>query len=220
MVTALIVWGAIPFVTVTVYAGLAQVPRELVEAAQIDGASPLRVFRDVTFPVLKPILLILTSLSIIWDFGVFTQPYLLIGASHVDASNYLMGVYVYIEGYAHSDFGRGAAISILMLLIVAAMSVVYVRRMVRMGRRDVTLGAQSRAASAARRRRAVRAAARVGRARHRALRRARVPRLLDGHDGVQAGRRDQRPHADVVLRRRRRSTTSATRWRGRTSGTR
>jgi N,N'-diacetylchitobiose transport system permease protein len=133
MVTALIVWGAIPFVTITVYAGLAQVPRELVEAAQIDGAGPLRVFRDVTFPVLKPILLILTSLSIIWDFGVFTQPYLLIGASHVDSTNYLMGVYVFIEGYAHSDFGRGAAISLLMLLMVAALSVVYVRRMVRMG---------------------------------------------------------------------------------------
>ena len=130
MVTLLIVWGAIPFVTITVYAGLAQVPRELVEAAEIDGASPLRVFRDVTFPILKPILLILTSLSIIWDFGVFTQPYLLIGASHVDATNYLMGVYVYIEGYAHSDFGRGAAISLLMLLMVAALSVVYVRRMV------------------------------------------------------------------------------------------
>ena len=116
-----------------VYAGLAQVPRELVEAARIDGASPWRVFRDITFPTLKPIVLILTSLSIIWDFGVFTQPYLLIGAAHVDASNYLMGVYVFIEGYSHADFGRGAAISILMLVMVAAMSVVYVRRMVRMG---------------------------------------------------------------------------------------
>jgi len=133
MVTTLIVWGALPFVVVTVYAGLAQVPRELVEAAQTDGAGPLRVFRDVTVPVLKPILLILTSLSIIWDFGVFTQPYLLIGASHVDSSNYLMGVYVFIEGYAHSEFGRGAAISLLMLLIVAVLSVFYVRRMVRMG---------------------------------------------------------------------------------------
>ena len=119
-----------PFVAITLYAGLAQVPRELLEAASIDGAGAWRSFRDVTLPVLKPILLVLTSLSIIWDFGVFTQPYLLIGASHVDSSNYLMGVYVYIEGYAHSDFGRGAAISILMLLIVAAMSIVYVRRMV------------------------------------------------------------------------------------------
>ncbi len=131
MVTLLIVWGAIPFVTITVYAALAQVPKELVEAAEIDGAGPVRVFRDVTFPVLKPILLILTSLSVIWDFGVFTQPYLLIGASHVDSSNYLMGVYVFIEGYAKSDFGRGAAISLLMLVIVAGLSVGYVRRMIR-----------------------------------------------------------------------------------------
>ncbi len=131
MVTLLMVWGAIPFVTISVYAALAQVPRELVEAAEIDGAGRLRVFRDVTFPILKPILLILTSLSIIWDFGVFAQPYLLIGASHVDATNYIMGVYVFIEGYSHSDFGRGAAISLLMVLMVAAMSVFYVRSMVR-----------------------------------------------------------------------------------------
>jgi N,N'-diacetylchitobiose transport system permease protein len=131
MVTLLIVWGALPFVVVTVYAGLAQVPHELVEAAQIDGAGPLRIFRDVTFPVLKPILLILTSLSIIWDFGVFAQPYLLIGASHVDPTNYLMGVYVFIKGYGDHDFGRGAAISLLMLLMVAGMSVFYVRQMIK-----------------------------------------------------------------------------------------
>ena len=44
-----------------------------------------------------------------------------------------MGVYVYVEGYFQSDFGRGAAISLLMLVIVAVLSVVYVRKMVRMG---------------------------------------------------------------------------------------
>jgi N,N'-diacetylchitobiose transport system permease protein len=85
----------------------------------------------VTYPVLKPIRLILTSLSIIWDFGVFAQPWLLISASGWNATNYLMGVYVYIEGYGHSDFGRGAAISLIVLLIVAMLSVVYVREMVR-----------------------------------------------------------------------------------------
>ena len=132
LVTALIVWGAIPFVVVTVYAGLSQVPGELVEAAEIDGARPWRVFLDVTVPILKPIFLILTSLSIIWDFGVFTQPFLLIGQSRIDTSNYLMGTYLYEQGYFFHDFGRGAAISILMLLIVAVMSVFYVRKMVRM----------------------------------------------------------------------------------------
>ena len=124
--------GSLPFVTLTLYAGLAQVPSELLEAAQIDGAGRWRTFRDITLPILKPVLLILASLSIIWDFGVFTQPYLLIGASHVDASNYLMGVYVFIEGYGHSNFGRGAAISLLMLVLVAVMSIPYVRRMVNM----------------------------------------------------------------------------------------
>jgi N,N'-diacetylchitobiose transport system permease protein len=133
MVTLLIVWGALPFVVVTVYAGLSQVPHELVEAAEIDGAGPFRVFRDVTLPILKPILLILTSLSIIWDFGVFAQPYLLIGASHVDATNYLMGVYVFIKGYGSHDFGLGSAISLLMLVMVAVLSVSYVRQMVKAG---------------------------------------------------------------------------------------
>jgi len=133
MVTLLIVWGALPFIVISVYAGLAQVPHELVEAARVDGAGPLRIFRDVTFPVLKPILLILTSLSIIWDFGVFAQPYLLIGASHIDSTNYLMGVYVFIKGYADHNFGLGATISLLMLLMVAALSVPYVRQMVKSG---------------------------------------------------------------------------------------
>jgi len=133
LTTSLIVWGAIPFVVVTVYAGLTQVPTEIVEAAEIDGARPWRVFWDVTVPIIKPIFLVLTSLSIIWDFGVFTQPFLLIDQTRINASNELMGVYLFEEGYLKTDFGRGAAISILMLLIVAALSIVYVRKMVRMG---------------------------------------------------------------------------------------
>ena len=133
MVTVLVVWGALPFVVITVYAALSQVPKELVEAAEIDGARTWRVFRDVTVPVIMPVLLILTSLSILWDFGVFTQPFLLIGQGHIIPANYLMGVYLFEEGYVKTDFGRGAAISLLMLAIVAALSVVYVRRMVRIG---------------------------------------------------------------------------------------
>jgi N,N'-diacetylchitobiose transport system permease protein len=133
MVTLLIVWGALPFVAITLYAGLAQVPHDLLEAAEVDGAGPLRVFRDITLPILKPILLILTSLSIIWDFGVFTQPYLLIGQSKITSGNFLMSIYLFEEGYFKSDYGRGAAISLLMLLIVGVLSIVYVRRMVRIG---------------------------------------------------------------------------------------
>ena len=133
MVTSLIVWAGVPFVVITVYAALSQVPHELVEAAQIDGARFWRILKDVTLPVIKPVLLILTSLSIIWDFGVFTQPYLLIGAGQQTPSNYLMSVYLYVEGYGQTNFGRGAAISILMLAIVAVLSIFYVRSMLQAG---------------------------------------------------------------------------------------
>jgi ABC-type sugar transport system permease subunit len=67
---------------------------------------------------------------------VFTQPFLLIGQAKLHPGNYLMGVYLFEEGYLKTDFGRGAAISIVMLFIVAALSVVYVRKMVKLG--DVT----------------------------------------------------------------------------------
>jgi N,N'-diacetylchitobiose transport system permease protein len=130
--TTLIVWGAIPFVAITVYAGLAQVPHELLEAAAVDGAGPLRRFRDVTFPVLKPIFLILTSLSIIWDFSVFTQPFLLL-QSRPNTDYYLMSIYLFEKSIGLHEYGLGSAIAILMLLIVLSLSFFYVRQMVRMG---------------------------------------------------------------------------------------
>ena len=80
-----------------------------------------------------PVLLILTSLSIIWDFGVFTQPYLLIGPGQQTTSQLPDEHLPLRKGFGKTDFGLGAAISILMLVIVAAMSVVYVRRMLRVG---------------------------------------------------------------------------------------
>jgi N,N'-diacetylchitobiose transport system permease protein len=133
MVTTLIVWEGLPFVAITVYAALSQVPGELVEAAEIDGAPAWRVFFDVTMPIIRPVLLILTSLSILWDFGVFTQAYLLIGQPAIQPGNYLMAIYLFEEGYFKNDYGRGAAISILMLVMVATLSVVLVRKMVQAG---------------------------------------------------------------------------------------
>ena len=130
--TTLIVWGAIPFVAITVYAGLSQVPRDLVEAASVDGAGALRVFRDVTFPVLKPILLVLTSLSIIWDFAVFTQPFLLL-QSRPNTDYYLMSIYLFEKSIGIHEYGLGSATALVMVLIMLMLSFFYVRQMVRLG---------------------------------------------------------------------------------------
>jgi N,N'-diacetylchitobiose transport system permease protein len=130
VITAVIVWGAIPFVTITIYAGLSQVPAELVEAASIDGANGWKVFRDITFPILKPIFLILTSLSVIWDFQVFNQVWLM---RPRDEDYYLISIYSYAKSFGVSEYGLGSAIAVTMVVIMFAVTFVYVRQMVRIG---------------------------------------------------------------------------------------
>ncbi len=78
LITVLVVWTGFPFIAVSVLAGLRTIPDELHESARVDGGGPWRIFWLVTYPLLKPIFLVLLLLSIIWDFGVFTQVYIII----------------------------------------------------------------------------------------------------------------------------------------------
>jgi N,N'-diacetylchitobiose transport system permease protein len=132
IIMAVVVWGAIPFVAITVFAGLTQVPRELVEAASIDGANGARVFRDITLPLLKPIFVILTSLSIIWDFQVFNQVWIMRG-NNPSSDYYLMSIYAFVESFRLSEYGYGAAVALVMVAIMFSVTFVYIRQMIRIG---------------------------------------------------------------------------------------
>ena len=132
VITAVVVWGAIPFVAITVFAGLSQVPQELIEAAQIDGARSWNVFREVTLPLLKPIFVILTSLSIIWDFQVFNQIWIMLD-QRPSTDYYLMSVYSFVESFRLSEYGLGSAIAVVMVLIMLCVTFVYIRQMVKAG---------------------------------------------------------------------------------------
>ncbi|TML66617.1 MAG: sugar ABC transporter permease, partial [Actinobacteria bacterium] len=132
VITALVVWGAIPFVTITVFAGLSQVPDELLEAARIDGARPFAVFREITFPLLKPIFVILASLSIIWDFQVFNQVWIMLD-QRPSSDYFLMSIYSFFESFRISEYGLGSAIAVVMVLIMLIVTSFYVRRMVQAG---------------------------------------------------------------------------------------
>jgi N,N'-diacetylchitobiose transport system permease protein len=132
VITALIVWGAIPFVTITIYAGLTQVPRELLEAAEIDGAGRWRAFRDITFPILKPVFVIVTSLSVIWDFQVFNQVWIMRNSRPTD-DYFLLSIYAFVNSFKLSAYGLGAAIALLMVLIMLGVTFFYIRQMVRIG---------------------------------------------------------------------------------------
>jgi N,N'-diacetylchitobiose transport system permease protein len=129
--TIIVVWMGIPFIAFTTYAALTQIPVDIVEAARLDGARFRQIFRFVVFPALKPILLILTALSVIWDFRVFTQIYVLQKAGGITRDTNLLGVYAYRISIGENRFDIGAAIAVVMVLITAVLTIVYLRAMVK-----------------------------------------------------------------------------------------
>ena len=132
MIVLLVVWQAFPFVAVSLLAGLKTIPGELTEAARVDGASPWRVFRRITFPLLKPIYLVLLLLSVIWDFNIFTQSYLIIGLSN--QNEYNLGLYIYDKAFGFPpSYGLGGALALIFVLILLVVTVGYVRSSVRQG---------------------------------------------------------------------------------------
>nr|WP_281353418.1 sugar ABC transporter permease [Phytoactinopolyspora mesophila] len=126
-----VTWMSVPFVTFAVYAGLTQVPGELHEAASIDGASERQRFQMITVPLIKPVLLIVGLLQIIWDLKVFTQIFVLQDVGGITRDTNLIGTYIYRLGIGEGQFGLAAAASWFMLLLTVTLSLYYVRILLR-----------------------------------------------------------------------------------------
>ncbi|MFJ6834860.1 carbohydrate ABC transporter permease [Streptomyces sp. NPDC091209] len=132
VIMLLVVWGAVPFVVITLSAGLTQVPAELEEAARLDGAGAWGVFRHVTLPILKPIIVMLTTLSVIWDMGVFPQVFVMRGG-HPEAEFQLLTTYSYDRAFVVNDYAQGSAIAVLTVLLLLGVVAVYMRQMLQIG---------------------------------------------------------------------------------------
>ncbi len=126
----IVVWGAIPFVTIVLFAGLLQVPAEVIDAAHVDGAGAWQRFWYVTAPILKPVFLIVTCLSTIWDFGVFNQIYVLLN-ERPSSDYFTIAIYSYRDSFGVTQYGLGAAISVVMVIVLVIVTFVYVRETVR-----------------------------------------------------------------------------------------
>ncbi|MBA0051511.1 sugar ABC transporter permease [Streptomyces sp. AJS327] len=132
VIAAVVIWGAVPFVVITLYAALTQVPRELEEAAQLDGAGPLTVFRNVVFPVIKPVFQMVATLSVIWDFNVFGQVFLMRG-NKPEPEYELLGIYSFQKAFESSSFSQGAAIALITVLLLSGVAVYYLRQLLKTG---------------------------------------------------------------------------------------
>ncbi|MGD8192899.1 carbohydrate ABC transporter permease [Herbiconiux sp. P18] len=129
--TIIVTWGAVPFVAFTIYAGLTQVPDEVLEASQLDGAGAWQRFRLIVFPYLRSIFVVVVILQVIWDLRVFTQIFALQGIGGIKEQTSTLGVYIYQTSIGGGDYGTGGAIAVIMVVLMVAISLFYVRRSLR-----------------------------------------------------------------------------------------
>ena len=127
----IVVWMSVPFVAFSLFAGLTQVPEEVLEAAQMDGASPAQRFWRITVPIIRPVISIVLLLQVIWDLRVFTQIKLLQDAGSIASETNLLGTYIYQLGAGSSDFGTASAVSIFVLVLTIGISWFYIRSMLK-----------------------------------------------------------------------------------------
>lgn len=117
------IWRFFPYAYMAFVAALQSIDQSLYEAADIDGATFWDRFQAITLPALKPTLVTVVSLRMIWAFYIYTEVYLL--TKQVD----VIGVYLYDMAFATHDFGKAACISILLFFVIFA-CIIFVRKKV------------------------------------------------------------------------------------------
>ena len=132
VITAIVVWAGTPFIAITLNAGLTQVPKELLEAATVDGASSMQALRKVTLPILKPLIIIVTTLSVIWNFGLFTQVWALRGG-RPEQEYQVLATWAYSTAFKNNNYGVGSAIAVVTVILLLGVMAFYMRQMFKIG---------------------------------------------------------------------------------------
>lgn len=125
-IAAMNIWKGIGWTAVIFLAGLQAIPRELHEAAMVDGARTWRRFTHVTVPLLRPTVTFLLVMLVIGAFNTFIQVYIMTGGGPVHSTETVL-TYMYTNSFSSLDFGYGAAISYLFTLLMFAISITEIR---------------------------------------------------------------------------------------------
>ena len=121
-----VIWQSFPFVALSVLAALQSIPQDVVEAARLDGASPLQRLRHITLPMIKPVLLVMVIISTIWNFKVFDQVFVMTEGGPARSTE-VLAIATWREAFTRLDFGLASALAIAMFFILTLVTIVYVR---------------------------------------------------------------------------------------------
>lgn len=122
VIVAVDVWKTTPFVALLVLAALEMIPRPLYEAARVDGAGPVAMFRHITLPLILPALAVAVVFRVLDTLRVFDIVYVLTGTT---AETMTMAIYVRQQLVDFQDAGYGSAAATIVFFIVAAVTAVY-----------------------------------------------------------------------------------------------
>lgn len=129
-VTAMNVWRAFPFFMVMLLAGLQAIPRQLYEAAEIDGATLWEQFWHITLPQLRGVMATIVLLDSIWTFRAFDPVYVMTGGGPAHSSE-VLATAIYFDGFQKLKFGYASAQAVVMFVVLFIVSAIYVRRTMR-----------------------------------------------------------------------------------------
>jgi raffinose/stachyose/melibiose transport system permease protein len=127
---AVITWKFFGFHMILYLAGLQNIPAELEDAARVDGASQMRVLRDITLPLLGPTVRVSVFFSVLGSLQFFDLVWIMTKGGPVNASN-TMATYMYTHGFTRFQLGYGAAVSLVIFAICFVFSILYQRFVMR-----------------------------------------------------------------------------------------
>ncbi|HXT36720.1 MAG TPA: sugar ABC transporter permease [Chloroflexota bacterium] len=116
-ISLMVVWKQAGYFTVIFLAGLQGIPRQLYEAAAVDGATGWRQFRDITVPLLAPAMLLVVVFATLTGFSIFTEPYILTQGGP-DNATLTVTLYIYKWAFEYSTFGYASALGVVFAVIV------------------------------------------------------------------------------------------------------
>lgn len=127
VITFINIWCGYPFFMVSLLAGLQGIPKDLYEAARVDGANPVHQFLNVTIPQLRPIILSMAILDFIWTTQQFALIWMTTGGGPVDATE-MLSTYTYKLAFSSYDFSAASASAVVVLLLSMILAFLYVRQ--------------------------------------------------------------------------------------------
>ena len=126
MVTCINIWSGYPFFMISILAGLQGIPRDLYEAAEVDGAGPVRRFWSITIPQLKPIIVSMALLDLIWRPSSSRVIWMTTGGGPLSATE-MLSTFTYKLAFSEYDFAGASASAVIVLVLSMILAFFYVR---------------------------------------------------------------------------------------------